>query len=453
MGATATLARYVVGSTYAAIPPQVRDEAKRALLNWLGCAIGSAGHETVQRAVAAFAPFSGAPQAALLGRSERLDILNAALLNGISSHVLDFDDTHALAVHPSAPVYPASLALAEWRGISGAELLHAFVLGVEAECRIGLSVYPEHYDIGWHITGTAGVFGAAAAAGKLLRLDERQMRWALGIAATQASGLREMFGTMCKSFHPGQASRNGLTAALLASRDFTSSERSIEAPRGFAAVMSTKFEPAVITEGLGERFELLSNMYKPYPCGLVVHAAIDGCIGLKLEHGIEPSSIERVELGVHPLVIELTSIKAPRTELEGKFSVYHVAAVALIHGTVRESEFSDAVVCDPQVVALRGRVTAAIDPAITSHLEARVTIVLKNGSVFARHVQRALGTLERPMSDADLELKFRNLVEPVLSGAQVDELIGLCWSAETLADAGVIARTAARGANSRQILS
>ncbi|MBM3344871.1 MAG: MmgE/PrpD family protein, partial [Betaproteobacteria bacterium] len=179
-GATQTLAHYVVEATITDIPDALRHQARRALLNWLGCAIGTARHETVERALAAVAPFAGAAQAALLGRGERLDILNAALLNGISSHVLDFDDTHEQAVHPSAPVYPALLALGEWRGVSGADFLHAFILGVEVECRVALSVVPQHYDVGWHVTGTAGVFGAAAAAGKLLKLNARQMTWALG---------------------------------------------------------------------------------------------------------------------------------------------------------------------------------------------------------------------------------------------------------------------------------
>ncbi|MCX7137740.1 MAG: MmgE/PrpD family protein, partial [Proteobacteria bacterium] len=196
---TRTLARYLVDSQYADIPDAVKHEAARALLNWAGCAIGSSHHETVAYALAAITPFSGNSQAGILGRSERLDILHAALINGISSHVLDFDDTHARAIHPSAPVLPAILALAEWRRMSGKDLVHAFVLGVEAECRVGLSVFPEHYERGWHITGSAGVFGAAAAAGKLLGLNEQQMTWALGIAATQSSGLRAMFGSMCKS--------------------------------------------------------------------------------------------------------------------------------------------------------------------------------------------------------------------------------------------------------------
>jgi len=441
MDITRTLARYLVNARYEDLPTAVRHEAARALLNWLGCTIGSSRHETVERALAAVQPFSGPPQAVVLGRAERLDIMHAALVNGISSHVLDFDDTHARAIHPSAPVLPALIAYAEWRPITGRDLVHAFVLGVEAEERVGLSVFPEHYAIGWHITGTAGVFGAAAAVGQLLGLDERQMCWALGIAATQAAGLREMFGTMCKSLHPGRAAQNGMLAALLAAKNFTSSEQAIEAPRGFARVTSTRFDPNEITEGLGNRYEILSNMYKPYACGLVVHAAIDGCIELAREHGLTAEEIERVDLTVSPLVLELTGKRSPRSGLEGKFSVYHAAAVGIIHGAAGKAQFSDAVVCDPRVIALRERIFATEDGAI-GRTEARVAIRLRDGRRLERHVAYALGTLERPMSDADLEAKFCGLVEGVLPERRIGELIAACWSVESLQDAGEIARLA-----------
>jgi 2-methylcitrate dehydratase PrpD len=303
-------------------------------------------------------------------------------------------------------------------------------------------VFPEHYDVGWHITGTAGVFGAAAAAGKLLRLDERQMTWALGIAATQSAGLREMFGSMCKSFHPGHAAQNGLTAALLAAQNFTSSERAIEAPRGFARVMSTRFDPAVITEGLGQRFELSSNMYKPYACGLVVHAAIDGCIQLRNAHALEPERIERVDLAVCPIVFELTAKPAPQTGLEGKFSVFHAAAAALVFGAAGEPQFSDACVRDPRVIGVRERVAAAPDARLRK-TEARVAIRLKDGRTVSVHVEHALGTLQRPMSDADLEAKFRALTDGILDPAASDALIRSCWTVAALPDAGAIARAAA----------
>lgn len=441
MDITRTLARRLVESRYEDIPDAVRHEAARALLNWLGCAIGAARHETVECAVAALRPCSGPSQAGVLGRRERFDILHAALVNGISSHVLDFDDTHARAIHPSAPVLPALLALAEWKRLTGRQLVHAFVMGVEAEERVGLSVFPEHYDVGWHITGTAGVFGAAAACGIVLGLNPRQMAWALGIAATQSAGLREMFGSMCKSLHPGRAAQNGLTAALLAARDFTSSEQAIEARRGFAHVLSSKFDPNVIAEGWGERWELMNNMYKPYACGLVVHAAIDGCIELRQEHGIRPENIARVDLRVSPLVVELTGKRTPCTSLEGKFSVYHAVAAALVHGAAGEAQFSDACVNDPQVIAVRERVSATPDTGI-GRTEARVTIALNDGRIWSKHIAHALGTLARPMSDADLEAKFRSLTAGILSSAQTDAVIALCWRVAGLEDAGLISRAA-----------
>ncbi len=443
MNVTRTLARYLVSARYEDIPRAIRHEASRALLNWLGCAIGSARHETVERMLAALTPFGGPPQAGVLGRGERLDILHAALVNGVSSHVLDFDDTHARAIHPSAPVLPALLACSEWRKVTGADFVHAFVLGVEAEERIGLSVFPEHYAVGWHITGTAGVFGAAAAVGRLIGLNEQQMCWALGIAATQSAGLREMFGTMCKSFHPGRAAQNGMTAALLAAKGFTSSERALEAPRGFANVLSSKFDPTVITAGLGERYELASNMYKPFACGLVVHAVIDGCIALSRAHDLAAGAIERVDLKVNPLVLELTGKREPASGLEGKFSVFHAAAVAIIDRAAGETQFSDACVRSPAVIALRERVHAATDAAIRK-TEARVSIRLRDGRLLDHHVEHALGTLERPMSDADLEAKFRGLVAGVLPDEQASRLIELSWSAGELDEAGTIARAAAR---------
>ena len=401
--------------------------------------MGGSTHETVDNAIAAVLPFAGQKQAGVLGRKERMDIQNAALINGISSHVLDFDDTHVKAIHPSAPVWPALLALAEWKSISGADLVHAYILGVEAECRIGLSVVPEHYDIGWHITGTVGVFGAAAAAGKILGLNEQQMAWAFGIAATQSAGLREMFGSMCKCLHPGSAAQNGLKAAFLALNNFTSSEQGIEAKRGWGHVLSTKFDANAITTDLGKTYELSKNMYKPFACGLVVHGTIDGCIQLRNEFNLVAEMIERIDLKVGAIVMELTGKTEPTTGLEGKFSVFHVAAVSIIQGAAGEAQFSDECVRDAEIVKLRRKVHAVIDPQL-EWAQARVTITLKDGRVLDRLVLHPLGSLERPMSDKDLEEKFTALTEGILSAEQQKEAIKLCWSIETLKDAGAVPR-------------
>jgi 2-methylcitrate dehydratase PrpD len=376
----------------------------------------------------------------VLGRGERLDAMLAALINGTSSHVFDFDDTHLKTViHPSGPVAAAILALAERTPVRGEDFVHAFVLGVEAECRIGNAVYPAHYDVGWHITGTAGVFGAAAAVGRLIGLDEQQMVWALGIAATQASGLREMFGTMAKPMHPGNAARNGMLAALLASKNFTSSNQGIEAPRGFARVLSTGFKPAEITDRLGETWELALNTYKPFACGIVEHPAIDGCIQLRNEHGLRAEDIESIALKVHPLVLELTGKRSPRTGLEAKFSVYHSTAVAVIHGAAGEAQYSDEVVRDPRVIALRERITAAVEEGVRED-QVRIAVRLRDGRTLEKFVEHAVGSLGRPMSDADLEAKFRAQAEAVLTAAETDKLIALCWEIGRLDDAGDIAR-------------
>jgi 2-methylcitrate dehydratase PrpD len=441
-GITRALARYVVGARYADVPPAVRREALRTLVNWMGCAVGGSRHETLDAAIGALAPFAGPPQASVLGRRERLDVLHAALMNGISSHVFDFDDTHLKTViHPAGPVVSGLLALAEHRPMSGTDFLHAMILGVEVECRIGNAVYPAHYDRGWHITGTAGVFGAAAACGRALGLTEQQMVWALGIAATQPVGLREMFGSMTKSFHPGRAAQNGLTAALLASRNFTSTEVGIEGKSGWASVLSTSRNYDEITGNLGKTYELALNTYKPFACGIVIHPTIDACIQLRNQHALTAAAIERIELGVHPLVLELTGKKTPQTGLESKFSVYFAAALAVVRGSAGMRDFSDANAKDPVLVALRDRVTATVDPSILEH-QVRARITLKDGRVVSHFVEHVVGSLERPMSDADLEAKALDLMKDVLPDSQARALVDVCRKAESLPNAGTLATAA-----------
>lgn len=439
MQVTRTLANFLVTHKAADVPEDVRHEAARSLLNWVACAIGASKHETVKRSLDALYDLSGPRDATILGRTERVDIFQAALLNGATSHTFDFDDTHMKTViHPSGPVASAVLALAERQPVSGRDFLHAFILGVEAECRIGNSVYPNHYDTGWHITATAGVFGAAAAAGRLLKLNEQQMVWALGTAATQSCGIRETFGTMAKPLHPGIAARNGLLAALLAKKNVTSAEQGIEGRRGFAAILSTKFDPKEITEGLGNTWEISTNTYKPYACGIVIHPAIEGCIQLRNEHHLVAEDIDRIELKVHPLVLELTGRKTPQAGLEGKFSIYHSCAAAIILGEGGEAAYSDTVVRNPRVIALRDRVNATMGPGIHED-QVRITMNLKDGRTFEKYIEHAIGSVSRPMSDADLEAKFRSLAKGILSAAQTDRLIATCWNVGKLKSAAEIA--------------
>jgi 2-methylcitrate dehydratase PrpD len=429
---TRILAEYVASASPDQLPEAVRKEATRTFVNWLGCAIGGCRHEAVAAALAALSPFSGPGTASVLGRAERLDPLHASLINGISSHVFDFDDTHLRTViHPAGPLASALLAYAQHTPVSGRDFINALVLGAEVSCRIGNAVFPEHYDVGWHITGSTGSLGAAAAIGKLLGLDAERMCWALGIAASQPVGLREQFGSMTKSFHPGRAAQNGMTAALMAAKGYTASEQSLEAKRGWLNVVSTRHSSQEITEGLGRRYEILANTYKPFACGIVLHPSIDACMQLHAQGGFKIGDIHEVALRVHPLVLELTGKTKPRDGLEGKFSVYHAAAVALTEGDGGERQFSDRAVNDPQIIALRQKVRAVIDTNLAPDA-AHLTVTLVDGSKLECDVPHAIGSLARPMTDQDLERKFTGLAAEHLKPAAIEHLLSLCWKIETL---------------------
>ncbi len=441
-GVTRVLANYVVTDNFDAIPSDIKAKAITAMVNWIGCAVGGSGHETLDVAWAALGPFAGAPQASILGRLIKTDVLTAAFMNGTTSHVDDFDDTHLkTAIHPSGPVLGAILALAEHQTVTGADFLHAMILGIETECRIGNAIHPEHYDVGWHITGTAGVFGAAAAAGRLIGLSVREMCFAFGIAATQASGLRDVFGTMCKPFHVGHAAKNGLSAALLAKSGFTSSEGIIEAPRGFAHVLSTKQDFSKITEGLGGSFELATNSYKPFPCGVVIHPVLDGCLQLKNANKFKSEDIKSVSLKVHCLVLELTGNKEPTTDLEARFSIFHSAAVALERGRAGISEYTNEAVNDPTVVELRSRVSASIEPGIEPD-QVDITVTLEDGRVLNTFIEHAIGSKDNPMSDAAIDTKTKVQCATILGDAGVEYMIATCRDVLNLASAAKIAESA-----------
>lgn len=412
----------------------VEHEAHRTLLNWVGCAIGGSRHATVEAALKAVQDLAPGAQASILGRREQVDMASAALLNGITSHTFDFDDTHLRTIiHPAGPVVSAALAVAEHLGASGRALIDATVLGVDVSCRVGNMIYPDHYDRGWHITGSTGMLGAAAACARLLGLDAQQTAMALGIAASQPTGVREQFGTMTKPFHPGAAARAGLLSALLARHGYTASARAIEAPRGLAQTYSTKCTWSEITDQLGSRFEISANTYKPFACGIVIHPSIDGCVQLRAAHGLRAEDIERIELKVHHLVLELTGKKTPKNGLEGKFSVYHAAAAGIIFGHAGEEEFTDAIVTRPDVIALRDRVRASLDDTIAEDAAA-ITVICKDGRQFFLMVEHAIGSMQKPMSDASLQQKFHGLVDPVLGAPRAGQLIAVCMAMGGAAD-------------------
>jgi len=413
-GVSEMLARFVAEHPARGWSDAVDREAHRTFANWVGCAIGPSRHETMQAALAAVQVLSPAPQASLLGRREKVDIASAAMLNGISSHTFDFDDTHLKTIiHPAGPVAPAALALAEHLGLGGRALIDALVLGIEVSCRVGNAIYPDHYDRGWHITGSTGMLGSAAACSRLLGLDAARTQMALGIAASQPIGVREQFGTMTKPFHPGGAARVGLMSALMAQHGYTASKRALEAPRGLLQVFSDKTDWSAITEGLGRTWEISLNTYKPFACGIVIHPCIDGCVQLREQHRLQASDIERVTIRVHSLVLELTGKKTPVTGLESKFSVYHSCAVGLLYGQAGEHEYTNEAVNRPEVTALRSRIEAVVDDRI-DEASADITIRTSDGRDLHLFVEHAIGSVERPMSDLQLQAKFAGQSEPVL---------------------------------------
>ena len=438
MTITRRLAQLLSASSASDIPPHVFHQAKRSVLNWLGAALGGCRDESVHHALATITEFAGPPQSTVIGHALRLDALNAALVNGISSNILDFDDTHAhIVVHPTASIGCALLALSEVRPISGRDFLHALVLGVEVECRL-LDPRVAEYKFAWSPTTSVAALGSAAACARAMALGEQQIAWALGIAATQASGLRETGGSMSKAFNAGHAARCGLSAAFLAAKGFTGSGTALEGPKGFIAAFGEARNVEAVVDAWGSTYQIEMNTFKAFPCGIVTHAVIDACLELHRQ-GVRAEAIRCVQLTVHPMAVRLTGRENPAAPLEAKLSVYHTAAAALVHGRVGVKEFARACIAEPQVVRLRNSTSVVVEESYAMD-EARVAVTLGDGRVVARHIEHAVGSLERPMSDAGLEEKLRGLAEDVLTGALTNELIARVWSLEKLADASALAR-------------
>lgn len=443
MSVTEQLARFVVESSLDDIPENIYDEALRAIVNYMGCAIGGADEPAMVTALDTLMPFTGKPTAQVLGRGESCDPLYAALFNGIGSHVHEYDDTLPKNyIHPSIPVASALFAYASANRegeqvVTGKEFLQAFILGFDVESRIGNAVYPAHYDAGWHITSTTGVFGAAAAVGKLLKLDVRQMVWAFGLAATQAAGIREMFGSMAKSFQPGRAAQNGYTSALLAKQDFTAGEAALEGPRGFAPVTASEYDLDKITHRLGDHYELLDNAYKPYACGLVVHPTIDACSQIREKYAVDPGQIEEINLRVAPIVLDLCNKKDLKRALQSKYSIYHAAAIGLVRGKGGLREFTEEAIADPVLANLRSKTKAVGDEAITGD-QVDVNIQLSSGESIHFFLEASLGNVERPLSNAQLDDKFIDQATLLLPQEQVVSLLEACWEMKSSANVGQI---------------
>ncbi|MGP6112233.1 MmgE/PrpD family protein [Pseudomonas aeruginosa] len=442
---TRQLAEFIEATSWSDLPPAIQHEARRTLVNYFAVALAGCGDPDIGKALGLLGRLQPDGKARVIGRVERMGMLDAASLNAMSANVYDFDDTHMpTIIHPTAPVAAALLAFAETTAVTGEQLLLALVLGIEVECRLGMALHPWHYQRGWHITSTCGVFGAAAAVGKLLGLSAQQLVWALGNASAQASGLVETLGSAAKSLSVGNAPRNGMLSALLAQDGFAGPERPLEGERGFLRVMGEQPRFAEVSEGLGERWALAANTYKPYPCGVVLNPVIEACLALTGERNWSLEQISAIELVGHPLLRERTDRPHIRLGRESQVSAQHAVAVTLATGRAGLEQFSDAAVADPALRALYPRLTFVDDLGYAVEA-AQVRLRLDCGRVLSQRVEVARGSLGAPLSDADLEKKLRELAAYGGSGCTVQPLLDMLWGLDGVEDAGrLMALAAAR---------
>jgi 2-methylcitrate dehydratase PrpD len=430
---TAALAARISALRLGDLPPAALTVAKQCLLDWIGVALAGRHEPLVRILLDELAPADDPAGVAILGHARRARLDDAVLINGAMGHALDFDDVIMPMGHPTVPVAPVVFALAEQRRASGAEALIAFIAGVETECRIARLLGPSHYAKGWHTTATTGTFGAAAAAARLLSVSGAALTHAFGLAGTQAAGLKSCFGTMSKPLHPGKAAQNGLLAARLAARGFTSDTDILASDQGFAATQSSTADPAA---GLADRAApwVIEALFKYHAACYLTHDSIEAANALRAEEGVTPDAIDSVTVKVPAGHLGVCNIQDPQTGLECKFSLRMTTALALAgEDTFQDALFSDAVARRPDLVALRSRVT--IDPTQTGR-GCAVTVRLADGRTLSR-----TGDVSQPLRDLalqqqKLERKFRHLATPALGEARAARVVELCGTLETLTDLG-----------------
>ena len=437
MGATEKkLAEFIARFPAERIAPEIDHIAKRLLLNELGVALYATKDPAIGILMDMFAYEGGKPMATIIGMGTRATLRQAALANGFLGHFEDYDDTHLdTVVHTASPICPAAFAAAEAIDTDGRTVLTAIVLGIEVACRLGRLIVPHFREAAelWHITNTCGVFGAAVAASHILKLTPDQIEHALGLAGTQAMGVREVFGTMAKPFHAGKAAENGLNAALLAQRGFTSisanSKGILEGSRGFAAVMADGYDLNVMTNALGEKWELPDIAIKPHACGQANQPLLDSILQLRTKPGVSPDNIESIHGWVKHAAPSIINRRHPKKGIEGKFSYHNTMSCMLVDGNAYPQQFCDEKVNDPLIISLRDRITVTEDETLRKR-SARVTIKLKDGKEYSTVTEFALGTPGNPMSDEQVEDKYRALAGGILPQKDVDAVAQQVWGIE-----------------------
>jgi 2-methylcitrate dehydratase PrpD len=432
---TRALADYAMALTFEDLPEDVVEVAKHCLLDWIGVTLAGAKEPLTQILIEQIRADGGTPQATLIGDGRKANLAQAALINGSASHALDFDDVQQrLHGHPTAPIAPVVLALAECYGAGGKEILTALVAGIEVECRINVFMGENHYERGWHSTATIGTFGAAVGASRMRRFSGEQCALAMGVAGTQAAGLRSMFGTMCKPLHAGKAAQNGLFAAQLVERGFTSRPDVLERPLGFAATQSLAPNALAGLEGLGNGFEVRDVLFKYHAACHGVHATIEALQALQDQAHIEPADIERAEVAVQSEYMNICGIETPSTGLEGKFSLRFCAALALAgENTGRIDTYSDENVKNPALVELLDKITINPKPDMRTKV-ADVMVQSKGGVVHRESSDVGIPEKDLGRQWEKLVAKFHACAEPVIGQQKAGTVIEAVRTLETAKD-------------------
>jgi 2-methylcitrate dehydratase PrpD len=449
---TRSLAARAAALRYDDVPPAARALARQCVLDYFGVALAGAADPLVEIVLAEMAEAGGTPEASLVGHGARLPALAAALVNGAAGHALDYDDVNmAMPGHPSVAILPGLAALAEREHASGRAFITAFVAGYETACRIGTALAPGHYDLGFHATGTLGCFGAAAACARLLDLDAERTAAALGIAGTQAAGLKSQFGTMCKPFHAGKAAQNGLLAALLARRGFSGRLDIIECVQGFAPTHGPDFAPAAALAEPRGGFHLYANLFKYHAACYLTHAPIECARRLRQEHCLAPDMIRQITLRLDRSCDRVCNIPAPADGLESKFSLRQTVAMAFAGvDTASLAAYSEKTACDPALIRLREGIAIDFQENWPQTL-AEIEVALADGRhLTARHdagvpaADPVSGHGAGISEQGDrLAAKFAALTVPLIGPARSRELRETIAALDALADVGALARLAA----------
>ena len=441
MKATDRVVKFIHDTQLGDIPDEVKHLGKRAILDTLGVSLAGSTDKSIQILLEAMEGRQGNSKASLIGIGKGTDSLSAALINGTMAHALDYDDVNESCMgHPSAPVLPAVLSLGEELGSSGANLLEAFLIGFEVECKLGSAIGTSHYGKGWHATSTLGTIGATAATAKLMELDCKTTEIALGIAASLASGIRSNFGTMTKPLHVGEASRNGVLASLLSSKGFTATANIFDHDVDFGLVFSEyRMDKDYLIESMGSPWDILSPgiTVKKYPCCNKAHRTIDATLGLVVDHHPQPNDIAQVVITIPPGEdLPLLYSKAT-TGLEGKFSMQFCVASAIVDKKIVFETFEINQVERDEVQRLSDKVIIKTDESqapvvIDSGGYVDVSIIMQDGKTFDRRIEQATGTPTYPLSDSALQDKFRDCVSTILDLTEIDKTISSIYSLETL---------------------